>query len=96
MSNDTEPLLVQEPAARAVCGGMAKSTWYRYESGAKRSAGVFPRAIRLPGLPNKKFYRLTDVKSWIEAQIAEGTQFGAVGIAEPRPWLKAEQAAERG
>ena len=37
--------IVQEKAARHIAGGLSKSAWYRYESGLKPSAGVFPLAL---------------------------------------------------
>jgi predicted DNA-binding transcriptional regulator AlpA len=61
--------IMQEKAARHIAGGMSKSGWYRYESGIKPSAGVFPRAFRLPGMPTRKFYRLADIRAWIAAQL---------------------------
>jgi len=66
-------VLIKEPAAREICGGISAPTWFRLETGRKPSAGTFPRQVRLPSLPNKKFYVLAEVRAWLEAQIDAAT-----------------------
>jgi predicted DNA-binding transcriptional regulator AlpA len=61
--------IVQSGEGRRMAGGISKSAWYRFEKRINPSAGEFPRAFRILGMPRRKFYKVADIKAWIAAQL---------------------------
>lgn len=56
--NAEPPELLSADAARMLCGGMAKSTWYKL-----KLLGKIPAPIRIGG---RVYWRREDLRTWIE------------------------------
>lgn len=51
-------LLVSEKTARALCGGVAKSTWDKWDSG-----DIIPAPVRIGG---RVFWERLDLQNWLD------------------------------